>query len=580
VSFGSLISFEPVTQVRDITVTNRGEEDADYDVSVAPTYALDGVDMSVSPASLTVAAGQSETVQLTLELRPSELPVAAPDPHTPLELSLGGEDPYPRHFVTEAGGHVVLTPSSGAAETLRVPYHGIVRAADRRAAKLSRTCVTDDAQTIQIAIEGDTTHREPVTSAFELAATNPSNPLASPEERVADLLALGVATNTATAESFGDASVYFGLAVAGEWMTPARGPVSMVGVDLDTNEDDSPDYSVYAEPLTREFFADVLAVTTYDLRTGQPVSRRFLNLRPRDELNTEPFNNSVVMLPVSLGELDITESDPSFRFRGFTQMRPFFRADATDWVTYDPTQPAVDTAVGGEDGVPYYPAPSPVTVQVPPDGGSDPAPSILLLHHSNERGMRHEVVQLSDLEFAERTDLVIEQQMPSEAGGSATVTWTITNVGDHMAYDVSVEGSFSGALGWTAEPSQGSCDVDESVRCSLGDLEAGAQVTVEADVIGENTTVEVTARVQDGISCETDDTNNDVSGTIVMRGSDTPPEDPDAPDFEPALSVDAFEPGGGCSCAVPSSSRERSAGGLAALAALGALVYRIRRKGV
>ena len=64
--------------------------------------------------------------------------------------------------------------------------------------------------------------------------------------------------------------MYFGLAVDGEWLTPARGPVSLIGIDMDTDEDGSTDYVVYAEPLTSEYFADVLTVTTYDLRNGQP----------------------------------------------------------------------------------------------------------------------------------------------------------------------------------------------------------------------------------------------------------------------------------------------------------------------
>lgn len=581
-SFGSMVTFEPVSETQDLVIRNLGTEDRAFDLSVAFTYALEGVDATVSPSSVSVAAGDTATVQVTLEVRPSELPFEQPDPHTPSEISLGGGQAYSRHFGTEAAGHVVVQPSGGGeADALRVPFHSIVRAADRRSANPARSCAGEEPAPVQIPIEGDTTHREPVTSAFQLGTTHPVNALTPPEERLADLAAVGVATNTATAESFADASVYFGIAVAGEWMTPARGPVSIVGIDIDTNEDGTADYAVFAEPFAREFFADVLAVTTYDLRNGQPVSRRFLNLRPRADLNTEPFNNSVAVLPVSLGELDVTEADASFRYRAFTQVDPFYRPDGTDWMEYDPTRPAIDTAVGGEDGVPFYPGPQPVTVRLNPEYIEGAPPAVLLLHHTNELGMRYEVVDLASIEAAQPTDLAVEQTVPDtvEQQATASLTWTVTNRGASTAYDVTVQGSFEGVASLSAQTPVGSCVAGDGVECSLGDVLPGASVTITVDAVADRVeTVEVDVSVEDGLACETDGANNTASGTIdVTGGTGGTGGAADSP--EEALGIDGFEPGGGCTCSVPGGpARREGTGFLTVLVGLGWLALGARRR--
>jgi hypothetical protein len=485
---------------------------------------------------------------------PSALPLEEPDPHTPAALSFG-TDSYPRHFLTEAAGHVVfLEPGAGPDDALRVPFHGIVRAADERAATLTRRCKTGENVPYQISVDGITTHREPLTSAFELAATHPQDMLPGPNERIVDLIALGVATNTATKESFEESSVYFALVVSGEWMTPAMGQLSLVGVGLDTNLDGSEDYAVFAEPLDRMFHADVLAANTYDLRTGQSVSRRFLNLFPRDQLNTEPFNNSVVVLPVSLERLKLDPENATFRFRGFTQLGPFFRHNTTGWVDYDPSRPIIDTAAGGKEGSPFYPAPGPVVVHAPPN--DDPLPRVLLLHHTNKRDMRYEIVDLASITDAEPTDLVMEQQVPdsAKAGQTASVVWKVSNAGSFTAYDVTLRGGVKGSASiGSVEASQGVCEAGADVRCSLGDLEPGSTATVTFDLVAGPTAMLVEGRVQDGLSCETVLSNNDVTGSIAVEPEGLPPIDEEAP----ALLIEDFEAGGGCSCGVPVKASTR-----------------------
>jgi MYXO-CTERM domain-containing protein len=575
VSFGHIVTFEPASRTRDVVISNLGAATKTFEASVTPTYALPGATVSITPQSISVPAGETKTVTVTIEVEPAALPFEQPDPHTPASIELWGGTSYPRHFVTEAAGHIVFQePGSDAGDALRVPYHAIVRAADQRLATPSRRCKTEGNDLLQIPIEGPITHKEPLTSAFQLAITHPEDFLATGPQKQSDLLAVGVATNTATAESFADASVYFALVVAGQWSTPARGPLSIVGIAIDTNEDGVEDYIAYTEPLAREFFADVLTVTTYKLNTGEAVSRRFLNLFQRDTLNTEPFHNSVVVLPVSLQGLNLTDQDASFRFRGFTHFNsPYVRFNTTEWTDYDPTKAPIDTTVAGLEGSPFYPAPLPVSVRV--NATDESVPDVLLLHHTNARGKRHEIVSLSTFEGVDPTDLVLEQQLPESVGSGrqTSLLWRVENAGATTAYDVTVQGRVLGIERVDeANAEVGSCVVGTDVRCALGDIEPGTTATITVSLTAGQATLVVDAEAADGIACESAPANNAVSGTIKVLAV------PDAGADEPEpLSVDGFDPGGGCSCRLASDGARRGLGGWA-LIGLGLALLRRRER--
>ena len=590
VSFGVLVTHEPLQQTKSITLTNHGTEAQTYDVAVAPTYELTGATATVSSTTVTVPAQSSATVDLTLDVDPAQLPLEKPDPHTPPTLNFGQGQVYGRHFLTEAAGHVTFTPQGAdASEALRVPYHAVVRAADRRAASLAGVCALDATGPAQIPIAGETVHKEPLTTAFELVMTKPVDPLASPEKRQVDLTAVGVATNTATAESFGEASVYFAVGVAGEWTTPAKGGLSVVGVAIDTNEDGHEDYMVFAEPLSDQWYQDVLTAITYDLSTDQPVSYRFLNLFPRDSLNSEPFNNSAVVLPVSLNGLNVSAEDPGFRFYAFTIQLVGSQsaqvADSTDWFTYDPTRPAIDTARGGQGGVPFYRDHTPVTVHVNEDFlDGNPAPQVLLLHHSNERGMRTETVDLAQIEQVQPTDLAVTQRAPMTArpGELVNVDITVKNVSGTDAMGVRVTGSYAGgATVEGASPSQGTCDTSDGLDCALGDLAAGAEATVQVQVRLADASMHALVHAGDAFDCESEPGNNVASSTVAIPTAGPPTDGGIGPrrDAAPPLDVDTYDPAGGCSCEIPKGGDGGTVpvGALAALAGASILWNRRRR---
>jgi len=588
VSFGSVVTFEPASKSKDVVVTNLGGVDKTFELSIAPTAPLAGTEVTVLPSSITVPAGEETTVTVTLDVNPAELPLEEPDPFTPSHLTMWGGETYARHFTTEVGGHVVLSESgSDPSTSLRLPYHAMVRAADRRAAQPARSCTNEANAPIQIAMGGETAHREPLTSAFQLGTTK------SPglSGTVKNLLAVGAATNFATAASFEQATVYFAVAVAGDWVTPSQGQMSSVGIFIDSDLDGSEDYFVFTDA-----FGDLLVVGTLNLTTQQALGYSYLNAVPRDGLNTEAFNNSVVVLPASLGDLGLTEDAAAFRYMAVTlKIDPnegyITVPDNTEWVDYNPTQLAIDTAVGGfdpedpeEPGIrlPFYRADEPVSVILHPDNYEGAPPNVLLLHHTNERGLRMETVDLAAFEQVDPTDLTVEQSLPQsvEGGDSTSVTWTVTNAGTSTAYGVALSATIENAASvGTIASTVGTCEGGESVTCTLGDLEPGASATVEVNVVADQLDIDVTVSVQDNLSCETDESNNAAMGTVAViptSGADGGLPDAAAPS-SPALSADQFVPGGGCTCGVTDAS-SNGAAGLAALLGLGMAGFALRRR--
>jgi hypothetical protein len=533
-SFGSIVTAKDRSGTATLVAANHGTEPVTYQVSVEPTYPLAGTSLVPGATSLLVPPAGTASLELTLTVAPSSLPVAAPDPATPSQ-----QNDQPRHFLTEAGGHVVLTdPKAPAGEALRVPYHAVVRAASERSAGSPSGCSLRPADPVSIPIGGPSAHPAPFVSAFELAALSPAEG-STPEEKLADLLAVGIATNSATAESFSKASAYFALAVAGEWTTPALGPLSLVGVDIDTDLDGKTDYVTYAEALSRDGpYADVLAATTYELDNGEIRSRRFLNILSRSKRNTEPFHNSVVILPVTLGDIGVAETKATFAFRAFTRTVAGFDGDETDWIRYDPAHPVLDTARGGEGGLPVYADPSQVKVfvhQAPADGGK--LPGVLLLHHTNVAGKRFETLELAPSAI-EPADLGVTQSAPSSvtAGTAVTVNLTVANAGKGTARGVALSASYAGVAAIAgAKADQGTCTAGAAVTCEIGNLAPGESATVTVTLQAGSSAIQSLVKVSAASDCEARPADDQVAGSIAVSAA------PDA-GFDAHAALDAKVP--------------------------------------
>ena len=105
----------------------------------------------------------------------------------------------------------------------------------------------------------------------------------------------------------------------------------------------------------------------------------------------------------------------------------------------------------------------------------------------------------------------------------------------------------------------GTCLVGEQVECALGNLEPGARETITIELVaGQVEAIEVSGVVKDGLECETEPSNNEVTGTILVKGEIGPAADGGV-EGEP-LGIDGFDPGGGCTCHMPRQAQRGGAG--------------------
>jgi MYXO-CTERM domain-containing protein len=577
-SFGAIITTETQTRTQDLVVTNHGAEDRTFEASTVPTYPLEGASISISPDTLSVPAGGTATATVTLTIEPDKLPLEVPDPHTPATLIVRDE-PYPRHFVTEFGGHVVL--SSVESPDLRVPFHAIVRAADRHEAGTAAMCVLGDDPPVSIPITGPGAHKEPVVSVFQHMLSHPVSLVPDQPPAEADIAEVGVANDLASVGSFADGTVYFAVAVTGTWTTPAKGPLSLFAIAIDTTGDLIEDYTVVAEPSSAFRFRDILRSVTYRESDGSRAGRVDLNGVRRDELNTEPFFNSVVVFPVPLeGLAELTEESASFSFRVYTQQALFPNIlDRTDWIAYDPTHAPVDTARAGYLGKPLFGPNDPIRVFLQHEEvGEQGPPSLLLLHHSNEANRRAEVVSLADVGAVYPSDLSVAQQAPVAMTAGATATWPIqvSHAQGGEARDVKLTVSVAeDAKVVSLTSDQGTC---LAAGCTFAKLSSGETVTAMVTVEAGGQDFEATAEVQGAADCDTDESNNRVSMELEVAGGTGGSGGVVGPEGGVQADLSEFTAGGGCACRATTAGRASWWLGLLAAVGLGALRQRRRSR--
>lgn len=575
-SFGSIVTDVATSATRTLVITNHSDKARDVDVKVAPSYALEGVLVQPEKTAVQVPASSTVSVSIRIDVDPQKLPPAATDAHTaPVVWE------YTRHFLVEAAGHVIVTDVNDPAMVLRVPYHSSIRPGSNRHAGAASKCAGAADGSVAIPIEGSSAHPDPVTSAFEVLATSTEGDAKDP---AADILALGVATNLATKTPYEDASIYFGVAVAGTWPTIARGPLSMLGVAIDVDGDDEPDFAVQAAPLSNSGpFLDVLAAVLYNVKTGETAgSPRFLNIVPRDQRDTEPFDNGVIVFPVTIGSLGLTQGKSEIGAFAYSYGGDALAMlDDTKIARWNPEKRLIDTttALFQDRYLPFHGPAEPVRVNVDWDAkGDTPLPSVMLMHHTNVPGQRLDIVKLDEAGIVQPANLRVATSVEGPADGSTQVVITakVTNDSDQTAR--------AAKLAWVPKiaakvvamtTSQGSCQSTGTAQCTLGDLKpkgtASVDIVVDLGTGGVSGTVQVTT--EDG--CDTNPADN--SAMVAMGGLSTPEPQPDGGTPATASPIDeAYAGGGACACGTTNrgSSRWWMVSGL--LAAL--TVFRARRR--
>lgn len=536
VSFDPLIAAEPAELTRTIELANHGASAATFSVTANPFQAPPGVTISVSPSTVSVPQSGTATVDLKLTLDPSVLGAPAPDALTP-----STQFDQPRQFLTEASGLVAFEDGAGASR-LVLPFYGVVRAASHLHFDAASACRPDfSASPAKIPLIGDSAHPRPVTSAFELGATSPTrvDSATNPAGARLDLVAVGAASDLAVT-AFDTATISFGVAVAGTWTTPALGQASLVTIRVDSNLDGLANFEIRVEPYSETGpYADVLAATVYQLPDETAVgSKRYVNLVPASDLDTQPFYNGVLVIPAYAKDIGLSDSATEFQYSAATHSIDLVNdGEVTDFVRFDAARPALDTARGGNQGRPLYSGTDPVTVWVDPSRVGGELPRLLLLHHTNVATERVEIVDLEQQLSAEAGNLSVTASGPDQQSAGATfdARFSVANSGPAALDGIALALSATGAEIVSAVSSAGSCQSDGS-SCLIGKLEpnASADVTVSARARSALEEASIEAHATAAVGCDSNAADDRATLTAANR----------------AASLHNLEPRGGCGCRI------------------------------
>ncbi len=312
-SFGTIEATGPMTLHKTIKLDNQGGSDETYDTSYDALTSVPGADYSVSPSQVTVDAGQTATVTLTLTIDPTQLTKTADPTTDPLQ------DGLPREFVADASGRVLFTPEDSS-PTLRVPVYSAPRPASVMTQPSSLDMPSGSIQSASLPLTGTGVDQgsgpetiESIVAGFELQAKSGALPdcsnsitsgcIHASDEKAADLKYVGTTSDAPELTQLGDdpadelgndGEEYFAITTQGPWHTAAS--QNEYDIYIDTNGDGSPDLVTFN---TRLDGTDILIDETIDLNSGQIVDEEPLNDRFADT-DTALYDSDTLVMPVWL----------------------------------------------------------------------------------------------------------------------------------------------------------------------------------------------------------------------------------------------------------------------------------------
>lgn len=478
VSFGILDASAPTALVRNITVENKGTSAASFGVSYESLADIDGVSYSVSPATVNVPAGGTATVQVTLTIS-DHAGWNAPHSYDPTVFEQ--QNGFPRHWLSEESGLVRLTST---ANELWVPVYAAVRPSSTLQATANPLLLPDSATGVEFikmaGTEVFTSGLPPYAeisqvSAFELAGESANDAFSTGVYDSGDLQYIGVTSDYNAVKNLGgtlydNGRLYFGLSTYGNWSSLSEEVWFEVYIDAD--QDGIADYRLWNWNLGNPFFgdsSDVFIVLVDDLGAGTSSwYGDYVNDIPADEINTVPFQNSLLFMGTWAGLLGLDDTEATFDFYVVSWYGDGTLIDVSDVMTYNVLAQGVDFSTDGVSD--YQGAPlwqdqvgSSVPVRYDWDVYEGPTPAcVLLLHHHNVPALRAEKVCLQTT----TDDTTDDTGMPSlslfdpalskvgvlQPGGiglpGEQLTWTITltNTGTGTGTNIPVVDTLPDAL--------------------------------------------------------------------------------------------------------------------------------------
>ncbi len=572
VSFSLVEVIDTETISQSITIVNRGTASQTYNLSFQNLNITPGVSFSVSPSQVTVGAGASQTVQVTLTANETGMAnVNIPDPTTPTTQP-GVFGTLPRERIMEAGGYVVFTPTT-ATSTLRVPVHALARPASDMATANPLQIGQADVGVAALSLAGNdvlTGFNTPddiisQVSAFELVGEDPQT--LDPALAGADIQYVGVTSDYLSVLelcagdltcAINNTTVYIGVVTYGDWSTLSCFDACF---DIGFDSDENGTYNAHAFNFETGYLANVDftdSIFAY-FTNGQSWvwgsgtilgATDYVNGYDPGTLETYVYNNNVIVFPVDANRIGLSAANTNFDF-DILASSSFVTGDwvpvtAPYWYSYDIANPTYEFNDSyGVAGGPFLGAPmwfdldgNAIPVGYDVTGLSDPLPPILLLHHHNaaDAGVgRAEIVQVE-----RTTDMdgvmtkTVDDDAPAEAQ-TVTFTVTVSNTGPGVVEEPIIVDVLPTGLTYVSDTCPvGSTQVSVAgglqITCDLSatgttipagfDFSFTIDATVDAGTNGTTLTNEAELTGWNPNSTDTDPSNNVSYASVCVGGVD------------------------------------------------------------
>ena len=187
-------------------------------------------------------------------------------------------------------------------------------------------------------------------------------------------------------------TLYFGVATHADWAAPATDVQFTVDVDRDGNG--TVDFSAFTTRFTFGPNADPQDV--FVVAGGSPAAALGFTNVFNSNVNTAPYNNSVLSIPVPVASLGLPAGATSIKYRIVGFSRFWGTIDTTPWATYNVATPGL-TFSDGLAATTMYPALDGQKIDVGYNDAvftANGSGGVLLLHHFNQSGERAEVLSI------------------------------------------------------------------------------------------------------------------------------------------------------------------------------------------
>jgi subtilisin family serine protease len=393
VSFGMNEVTAPTTLKRTVRVVNHGTNARNYNIAYRTMTDLPGAAVSVSPATVNVPANGAAKFDVTLTLDPAALKHTRDNSVDALQAN------YPRQWLSEESGVLELT--GDFAPTLRVPLYAAARAASQMMANGFNSTANEISLKGTGVNQGATSKDDrSLVTALELQNSKMmTTPMSSATVLAnAKMRYIGISSDYATTSNPISSTIYFGIATEGNWTTPNEVEFDIY---IDVNHDGDPDYVLfnwnYGSAISPDA-NDVFLTALLNLSTDKLLLQDYLNGIPSSVINTALYNSNVMVLPVSMSDLGLTQTT-SFDYEIVSYSREIENRyiSLSSVNSYDVAKPLFDMS-GGYEGVTAYVDMPNATIPMKGTsfanllGKNVRSSGVLLFHHLNQKGAKVEVL--------------------------------------------------------------------------------------------------------------------------------------------------------------------------------------------